>query len=163
MRRLLESGLPELKRIAAALLLGGLCTALPASAETLDQLDALADAAMTEEGGIALARTQAQRGDYLEALSSLERVLGAFPLSPTALIEHAAYLCAVDDRQGGRVELLALREQDYSARAWSDAQANCADLAPVIATPLAPTPPSSNRTSQSTSPRPNARPDPKVN
>lgn len=99
---------------------------VPASAETLDQLDVLADAAADETGGITLAREQAARGAYLEALSTLERVLGNFPTSRAALLDHAALLCVIDDHQGGRVELQLLRERDYDTRQFSDAQAVCA-------------------------------------
>ena len=116
--------LPMPIRYAVLLALALPCGA--AHAETLDQLDELVDATADEAGGIAYARTQAQNGRYLEALSTLERVLGAFPTSRAALLDHAVYLCQVDDRQGGRVELQLLRERDYDAREWSDAQAICA-------------------------------------
>jgi hypothetical protein len=118
--------MPDLP-IRYAVLLALALPATPASAETLDQLDALADAASDEAGGITLAREQAGRGAYLEALSTLERVLGTFPTSRAALLDHATLLCMIDDRQGGRVELQLLRPRDYDAAALSEAQAFCAD------------------------------------
>lgn len=108
---------------------------LPAQAETLEQLDALSDTTTSEASGIALAREQAQQGAYLEALSSLERVLAAFPRSAEGLLLHANYLCAVDDRQGGLIELQLLRERDHDARQWSDAQASCAGLTATASGP----------------------------
>lgn len=125
--------------IRYAVLLALALPGAPASAETLDQLDALSDVAADEAGGIAFARAQADRGDYLEALSTLERVLASFPTSRAALLDHAATLCMVDDLQGGRVELQLLRERDYDARELSDARAICdgvpADSAPSPVTP----------------------------
>ncbi len=130
--------------IRYALLLAGalICTPAPtpAQADTLDQLDALSDAAADEGGGIALAREQAQRGAYLEALSTLERVLGTFPRSSEALLTHAIYLCEIDDRQGGRIELQLLRERDYDARQLSDARDICSGTNPAAAAVRIPAP-----------------------
>ena len=160
MRRLLYRRLPDMKLIAAALLLGGTCTAAPAAAETLDQLDALSDLAADEARGLAAARDLAARGAYLDALATLERVLANFPTSREGLLAHATYLCAIDDRQGGLVELSLLRERDYDAAALADARAACS----ATARPIAPaTPAATNGTSAATAPRANARPDPKVN
>ena len=57
--------LPDLKFGAAALLLGANAVAVPASAETLEQLDALSDLAADEARGLAAARDLAARGAYL--------------------------------------------------------------------------------------------------
>lgn len=89
---------------------------LPAHAETPEQLDALVDASQDEAGGTALAQQQAAQGQFLEALATLERVLAMNPKSQGSRLLHALYLCAVDDRQGGRVELSRLRPHDLARR-----------------------------------------------
>ena len=107
----------------AGLLLAG--TTAPAVAETLEELDALSDLTATEAGGIAAAREAAGRGELLDALAMLERTLGMFPRSAEALLLHAQYLCAIDDRQGGLVELRLLRERDYQDNALEDVRTFC--------------------------------------
>lgn len=102
--------------LALAVLLAAIASTLPATAETIEQLDALAAASEDEQAGVALAQAQAQRGEYLEALATLERVLTLFPRSQSALLMHALYLCQVDDRQGGMVELSKLRPHDLARR-----------------------------------------------
>src|SRR5688572_6817175 len=57
----------------------GSLTCQPLSAETLEELDALSDLSADESAGITAAREQAGRGEYLEALATLERVLAAHP------------------------------------------------------------------------------------
>lgn len=114
--------------LLAAALAGG---SLPARAETLEQLDALVDASQDEAGGTALAQQQAARGEYLEALATLERVLAMNPKSQGSRLLHALYLCEVDDKQGGRVELSQLRPRDLASRRrdgeaiLANAQARC--------------------------------------
>ncbi len=162
--------------IRHAVLLALALPCAPASAETLDELDVLSDVAADEAGGIAFAGAQADRGEYLEALSTLERVLGSFPTSSEALLLHATYLCEVDDRQGGRVELQLLRERDYSAGQLRDAQAICnlsdaqaAARSFVAPPPMVPPPPpaqaqaptNSNNATSSSSDSSNSKP--KVN
>jgi hypothetical protein len=62
------------RRCLAGTALGlGLLTCLPLSAETLDELDTLSDISADEEAGINAASEQAGRGEYLEALATLER------------------------------------------------------------------------------------------
>jgi hypothetical protein len=114
--------------LAAAVLAGG---PLPARAETPEQLDVLIDASQDEAGGTALAQQQAARGEYLEALATLERVLAMNPKSQGSRLLHALYLCEVDDKQGGRMELSQLRPRDLARRRrdgeaiLANAQARC--------------------------------------
>ena len=126
--------------IRYALLLALALPSVPASAQTLDQLDALTDAATDEVRGIAVAREQAGLGAYLEALSTLERVLGTFPRSRAALLDHATLLCVIDDRQGGRVELRLLRERDYEPGELEAANAVCDGTAIRVQDPAPPPP-----------------------
>lgn len=102
--------------ISAAMLLAATCAALPANAQTPEELDALIDASQDEAGGTALAQQQAAQGQYLEALATLERVLAMNPKSQGSRLLHALYLCEVDDKQGGRVELSRLRPHDLARR-----------------------------------------------
>src|SRR5436190_764683 len=97
----------------------------PSSAETLDELDALSDLAVDESAGIAAAKEQAGRGEYLEALATLERVLAVHPKSHEARLIHAVYLCEVDDRRGGLVELDRLKKKHYTDEARAEARARC--------------------------------------
>jgi uncharacterized protein HemY len=100
--------------------------AAPVSAETLAELDALSDVAAEEASGIAAAREQAGRGEYLEALATLERVLAVHPKSRDARLIHAIYLCEIDDRRGGLVEIDKLKEKHYGKELLAEARARCA-------------------------------------
>lgn len=85
------------------------------TAPTLADLDTLSEIATNETEGLALARSLADAGRYLEALAAIERVLANHPRSREGLLLHARYLCLIDDTQGGLVELGLLRERDYPA------------------------------------------------
>lgn len=98
----------------------------PAQADTFEVLDALSDASANETTGIALAREQATRGEYLEALATLERVLAENPKSREARLIHAIFLCRVDDQQGGLVAIDKLKEKHYGADVLDQARASCA-------------------------------------
>ena len=110
--------------VAAVLLVCGLATA-PLAAETLDELDALSDSSADEALGIATAKQQADRGEYLEALATLERVLAVHPKSASARLIHALYLCKVDDKQGGLVEIDKLKKKEYGKELLAEARAMC--------------------------------------
>lgn len=98
---------------------------VPASAETLAELDTLSDLSANERDGIAAARAQAGRGEYLEALATLERVLAAYPESSEGRLIHAIYLCEIDDKRGGLVEIDKLKEKDYGKQLLAEARARC--------------------------------------
>ena len=102
------------------------CLASPQlSAETLDELDALSDASLDEAAGIAAAREQAERGAYLEALATLERVLAVHPKSREGRLIHAVYLCEIDDKRGGLVEIDRLKQKHYGRELLAEARARC--------------------------------------
>jgi Flp pilus assembly protein TadD len=103
----------------------GSLACVPLSAETLDELDALSDLSLDEQAGIAAAQDQAGRGEYLEALATLERVLAVHPKSPEARMIHALYLCQIDDRRGGLVEIGKLDKKSYEADLLAEARAHC--------------------------------------
>ena len=115
-----------LRGCLAGLVLGcGLLTCLPSNAETLEELDALSDASVDEAAGIAAAQEQAGRGEYLEALATLERVLAVHPKSAEARLIHATYLCAIDDKRGGLVEIGKLKKKPYGEQRLAEARAMC--------------------------------------
>ena len=119
--------LSPVRRCLAGTALGlGLLTGLPLSAETLDELDAISDLSADEEAGINAASELAGRGQYLEALATLERVLAVHPKSRAARLIHAVYLCRIDDRRGGLVEIDALKEKHYDRQTLAEARAICA-------------------------------------
>lgn len=101
---------------------------IPASSQTLQQLDALSDETADEQTGVALARQQAERGAWLEALATIERVLTRFPGSAEARFDHAMLLCKVGDQQGGLVEFRRLKDKDYPTGALKQAIATCQNL-----------------------------------
>lgn len=101
------------------------CATSPASAETLEELDALIDASSDEQSGIAMAREQASRGELLEALATLERVSAENPKSREARLIHAIYLCRIDDKQGGMVELSKLKKKHYGEETLAEARRRC--------------------------------------
>lgn len=98
---------------------------IPASSQTLEQLDALSDETADEQTGIALALKQSERGALLEALATIERVLTQFPGSSEARFNHAMLLCRVGDRQGALIEFDRLKDKDYPPGALKQAIANC--------------------------------------
>jgi len=98
---------------------------IPASSQTLEQLDALSDETANEQTGMALARTQTERGQLLEALATIERVLTLFPRSAEARFNHAMLLCRVGDPQGGLIEFDRLKNKDYPSGALKQAIADC--------------------------------------
>ena len=121
----MQSQSPVRKYLAAMVLAWGCLTCLPSSAETLEELDALSDLSVDEEAGINAASELAGRGQYLEALATLERVLAVHPKSRAARLIHAVYLCRIDDRRGGLVEIDRLKEKHYERRQLAEARAIC--------------------------------------
>lgn len=113
------------KGILCAGLLGATVVMAPLQAETLEELDAISDISANEEAGIQAARDQAARGELLDALATLERVLAEFPKSREARLIHAIYLCRIDDVQGGLVEIGKLKKKDYGDDLLAEARAMC--------------------------------------
>ena len=102
-----------------------LSVAIPLQAQSLEVLDRLSDISADEERGIAAAREQAQRMELLEALATLERVMAAHPRSLNARMLHAYYLCAIDDLQGGRVEIDNMDEDDFGRDNIAELRQRC--------------------------------------
>ena len=105
-----------------------LVSTTPLAAQSFEEIDILVQQAADEERGIAAAREQTERGELLEALATLERVLTQFPESAEARFNHAMLLCWIDDPQGGLVEFERLDEDDYEEGVLEQAIANCASV-----------------------------------
>ena len=114
------------KKIARALAIGcAIAVAFPVSAETFEELDQLSDATADEDTGIQLAQGQAERGELLEALATLERVLATDPKAHDARLLQAYYLCKVDDIRGGKVALSKLKKKRYEEEDLNVVYAQC--------------------------------------
>ncbi|WOE75901.1 tetratricopeptide repeat protein [Alterisphingorhabdus coralli] len=98
----------------------------PLAAQTIDDLDILSEQTVDAETGIETARQQTERGELLEALATLERVLTLFPKSAEARFNHATLLCWIGDPQGAIVEFERLDKDDYAKGALKQAEAECA-------------------------------------
>jgi tetratricopeptide (TPR) repeat protein len=94
-------------------------------AETLEELDVMAEAAVDEQKGIQYAQAQSSRGEYLEAVATLERVLALHPKSNSARLLHAVYLCQIDDQLGGALEISKLKKKKFSDELWAEALKIC--------------------------------------
>ena len=103
-----------------------LVSTAPLIAQSLEEIDILVQQTADEERGIAMAREQIERGELLEALATLERVLTVSPESAEARFTHAMLLCWIDDPQGGLVEFERLDEDDYEEGVLEQAITNCA-------------------------------------
>ena len=116
---------PARRCLAGAILAAGILACAPLGAATLEELDALSDVSEDANAGIAAAQGQAESGAYLEALATLERVLAVHPKSAEARLIHAVYLCRIDDKRGGLVELGKLKEKQYEDGVLDQARAMC--------------------------------------
>ena len=118
-------GLRRAVRLFVALLPATVLIA-PARAETVEQLDWLSQMADRPASGLQLASDQAARGELLDALATLERVLTTHPEAKEAQLRHAGLLCRVDDREGAAAEFSRLKEREFEKKAWHEAKASCA-------------------------------------
>lgn len=75
-----------------------------------------------------MARSQAASGAWLDALTTLERVLVADPKHKEAKLLHASLLCRIDDADGAALEFGRLKKSSYKKDVWAAAIAPCAKL-----------------------------------
>jgi len=99
--------------------------AVPVGAQALDELDAISDRSVDEQAALTDARALAETGDLLEAIGTLERMLAENPKSREGRLLHALYLCKVDDRRGGLVEIGKLKDKDFGKKLLKEARAMC--------------------------------------
>lgn len=107
--------------LAAPLMLA----AAPIAAETPAQLDVLSRATDSEASGIALARKEANEGQLLDAMATLERVMMNFPESDEARALHAGMLCRIDDKRGAMTEFDNVRGADLPDAINDEAREPC--------------------------------------
>jgi hypothetical protein len=103
----------------------------PETPDSLETLDTLSEITDDEANGITFAQAEAARGELLQAIAALERVLAHHPKSQTARLLHAVYHCRIDDRAGGMVELEKLKKKDFPEETWNQAMAVCAAPTPA--------------------------------
>ena len=97
-------------RNSIALLTLALCaTPVTAQIDPLSELDSLSLASADPGRGLALARQQVARGDFIGAVATTERIIALHPDSDDALLVHASLLCRLDDPDGARAEIAELR------------------------------------------------------
>ncbi|QKG71763.1 hypothetical protein [Erythrobacter mangrovi] len=97
----------------------------PLHAESLDELDAISDRSVNEEAALDDARALAETGALLEAIATLERMLAENPKSREGRLLHALYLCKVDDRRGGLVEIDKLKSKEFGKKLLKEARGLC--------------------------------------
>lgn len=107
---------------------GAASVAPPQAADPADSfmaLDQLAESATDEDRGLVLAQEQAGRGEFLEALATIERILALHPKSQSARLLHAVFLCRIDDLPGGAVEIDKLKKKDFPKDLWAQVRVVC--------------------------------------
>lgn len=120
-----DAAAPSRTRLAALLAAPFLLAGAPLAAETPAQLDALSKASDQPDTGVALARQQISRGELLDAMATLERVLMNHPESDEARALHAGLLCRIDDRRGATVEFDTMRGRDIPQGLSDEAREPC--------------------------------------
>lgn len=90
--------------------------------------EALADAALQIDTGVALARRQIAETDLLGATGTLERVLLAHPQASEARFLYASLLCRLDDPDGAAVELGLLGAEAITDEAWREVTDACGPI-----------------------------------
>lgn len=123
---------------AAALLGGGLGLAIyaavavvattsasPASAESAEALESASRATDDTATGLALARSQIESDELLEAMATLERIMMNDPENLEARALHAGLFCRIDDRRGAIMEFDLLRGLDVPQTVATEARQPC--------------------------------------
>jgi Flp pilus assembly protein TadD len=114
-------------RISLALFAAGTLgfAAVPAAADTPEQLGDQLGATAKVPSGLGLVRRQLRDGDLTGALAAVERVIILDPLNAEARLLHASLLCRLDDRTGSQSEFDPLRGHDLPEAMWRDETAPC--------------------------------------
>lgn len=90
-----------------------------------EEPDAVIDASLQVEAGVALARSLAGSGDLYGAAATLERVLIAHPAAAEPRLLYASVLCRLDDRMGAEVELGLIDAARVTEAARQEVTAAC--------------------------------------
>jgi hypothetical protein len=113
--------------LLACVTFGGMVSPVIAEAQEAgaEELDALADAATSDQSALSTARAQAQAGDLTGAAATLERRLLSAPNANDVRLFYIGLMCQLDDAQGARVELTKLDRQALDDGAWDAANQAC--------------------------------------
>lgn len=101
------------------------CVPVGAAAQSIEEIDALVTASSKPKDGLALARSQVEASAWLDALTTLERVLTIDPKNKQARLLHASILCRIDDPGGAGLAFSRLKKGDYKKADWGAARAPC--------------------------------------
>ena len=99
--------------------------AIPALAQSEQEIEALVAESQTPVNAIATARQQIVAGDLTGAAATLDRALLENPNANDARLLYAATLCRLGDPQGARIEIGKLDRQDVGAAMFDEANAAC--------------------------------------
>lgn len=103
----------------------------PAAAQTAPvEPEALVDASLAPDTGLALARQQITDADLLGAVGTLERVLLVRPDAAAPRLVYASLLCRLDDRAGAQIEIDLMNGRAAPDEAWSEVRAACGPTNP---------------------------------
>ena len=99
--------------------------AVPALAQSEQEIEALIAESQTPVNAIATARQQIASGDLPGAAATLDRALLEDPNANDARLLYAATLCRLGDPQGARIEIGKLDRQDVGAAMFEETNAAC--------------------------------------
>lgn len=105
--------------------LAAFSVAIPALAQSEQEIEALVAESQTPVNAIATARQQIAAGDLTGAAATLDRALLEDPNANDARLLYAATLCRLGDPQGARIEIGKLDRQDVGAAMFDEANAAC--------------------------------------
>ncbi|MCY7279380.1 MAG: tetratricopeptide repeat protein [Sphingomonas bacterium] len=111
--------------LRAGLGLVATASALPALAQSEQDIEALVAESRTPVNAIATARQQTAAGDLTGAAATLDRALLEDPNAIDARLLYAATLCRLGDPQGARIEIGKLDRQDFGAAMFDEANTAC--------------------------------------
>ena len=105
--------------------LAALSVAIPALAQSEQEIEALVAESQTPVDAIATARQQTAAGDLTGAAATLDRALLEDPNANDARLLYAATLCRLGDPQGARIEIGKLDRQDVGNAMFDEANEAC--------------------------------------
>ncbi|WP_309601948.1 tetratricopeptide repeat protein [Sphingomonas sp.] len=100
-------------------------TAVPALAQSDQDIEALVAESQAPVDPVATARQQIAAGDLTGAVASLDRALLENPNATDARLLYAATLCRLGDPQGARIEMGKLNRQDVGQAMFDETNQAC--------------------------------------
>ena len=105
--------------------LAALSVAIPALAQSEQEIETLVAESQTPVNAITTARQQTAAGDLTGAVATLDRALLEDPNTSDARLLYVATLCRLGDPQGARIEIGKLDRQDVRTAMFDEANAAC--------------------------------------